>query len=248
VETRKPAVGLLSKKRWRNTAEPSLWHWSGYKYFTAMQLRKPWPHNGGTRHTPHLALAVGSVVMRERIAITRRAAHVSGLPDPEYVRSILRQAMYGVTTEGTSTCVFAGAGYYRSGGKTAPWRWPISYKRQVRRAQIRRALQRDYGGQDGGVKVSVLAWICAPTGTCGGMENRGLVPPTPPDRAPCVRLFADGPHPNWQTWWRCVAAAFADRHRLGQRAAAWPPVISPRFAHSGVALVVWQSWSGECLG
>ena len=106
------------QKRWYAGETISLGIGQGYNSFTMVQLAQAMATlaNGGTRHTPHLALATASVVTRERTSIAPGELPVSLGYKPEHVRTIL-QAMYGVTTEGTSTRVFAGAGY-RSGGKT----------------------------------------------------------------------------------------------------------------------------------
>jgi penicillin-binding protein 2 len=106
------------QKRWYAGETISLGIGQGYNSFTMLQLAHAMATlaNGGTRHTPHLALATGSVVTRERTTLTPDEPPVSLGYKPEHVQTILR-AMHGVTTEGTSTRVFAGAGY-RSGGKT----------------------------------------------------------------------------------------------------------------------------------
>ncbi|MFT5934114.1 MAG: penicillin-binding protein 2, partial [Hydrogenophaga sp.] len=106
------------QKRWYAGETISLGIGQGYNSFTMLQLAQAMATlaNGGTRHTPHLALATGSVVTRERTTLTPDEPPVSLGYKHEHVQTILR-AMHGVTTEGTSTRVFAGAGY-RSGGKT----------------------------------------------------------------------------------------------------------------------------------
>jgi penicillin-binding protein 2 len=131
IDLRGEVRGVLPSQAWKraNYKRPEQQRWyagetislgigQGYNSFTMLQLAQAMATlaNGGTSHTPHLALATGSVVTRERVALTPDEPSVSLGYKPEHVRTIL-QAMYGVTTEGTSTRVFAGAGY-RSGGKT----------------------------------------------------------------------------------------------------------------------------------
>ncbi len=105
------------QQRWYAGETISLGIGQGYNSFTMLQLAQAMATlaSGGTRHTPHLALATESVITRERTTAPVEAPVSLGFK-PEHVKTILR-AMYGVTTEGTSARVFAGAGY-QSGGKT----------------------------------------------------------------------------------------------------------------------------------
>ncbi len=104
------------QQRWYPGETISLGIGQGYNHFTMLQLAHATATlaAGGQRHRPHL--------VREIIAAdgSRRPAPVepmAPLPlDPAHVRAVL-EAMGGVTQEGTSTRVFAGAPY-RSGGKT----------------------------------------------------------------------------------------------------------------------------------
>jgi penicillin-binding protein 2 len=131
IDLRGEVRGVLPSQAWKrdNYKRPEQQRWyagetislgigQGYNSFTMLQLAQAMATlaNGGTRHTPHLALATGSAVTRERTTLTPDGPPVSLGYKPEHVQTILR-AMHGVTTEGTSTRVFAGAGY-RSGGKT----------------------------------------------------------------------------------------------------------------------------------
>jgi penicillin-binding protein 2 len=106
------------QQRWYAGETISLGIGQGYNSFTMLQLAHAMATlaNGGTRHTPHLALATLSTLTKERTPLAPQEPPVSLGYKPEHVQTVLR-AMHGVTTEGTSTRVFAGAGY-RSGGKT----------------------------------------------------------------------------------------------------------------------------------
>jgi penicillin-binding protein 2 len=106
------------QQRWYAGETISLGIGQGYNSFTMLQLAQAMATlaNGGTRHTPHLALATDSVLTKERTVLAPQEPPFSMGYKPEHVQTVLR-AMHGVTTEGTSTRVFAGAGYL-SGGKT----------------------------------------------------------------------------------------------------------------------------------
>lgn len=71
--------------------------------------------NGGVKHQPHLGLAMEDAVSRQRHALPRHTPTSLGL-SPDHI-ALVNRAMVGVTQEGTSTRVFAGAPY-SSGGKT----------------------------------------------------------------------------------------------------------------------------------
>jgi len=131
IDLRGEVRGVLPSQAWKraNYKRPEQQRWyagetislgigQGYNSFTMLQLAQAMATlaNGGTRHTPHIALATSNMLTRERTALVPQAPSVSLGYRPEHVQTIL-QAMYGVTTEGTSARVFAGSGY-RSGGKT----------------------------------------------------------------------------------------------------------------------------------
>ena len=105
------------QKKWYAGETISLGIGQGYNSFTMLQLAQATATlvNKGIKHKPQLVIATQDASTRVRTPIA---------PDqpedlrykPENVDIILR-AMVGVTKEGTSTRVFAGAGYV-SGGKT----------------------------------------------------------------------------------------------------------------------------------
>jgi len=122
--------GVLPSQEWkRNTykrAEQKKWYagetislgiGQGYNTFTMLQLAQATAilANNGIRHRPHLVLATQDPVTHVTTPIPRPAPEDLGYK-PEHV-AVIRKALVGVTQEGTSARVFAGAGYL-SGGKT----------------------------------------------------------------------------------------------------------------------------------
>ncbi len=122
--------GVLPSTTWKRKAykKPELQKWyagetislgigQGYNNFTMLQLAHAMATlaSGGQRHRPHLVREIHDVLTRERREVGGHALEPLPLK-PEHVE-VVKRAMYGVTQEGTSTRVFAGAAY-RSGGKT----------------------------------------------------------------------------------------------------------------------------------
>lgn len=123
-------TGLLPSTAWKARAykKPEQQKWyagetislgigQGYNNFTMLQLASAVSTlvSGGERYKPRLVREVEDVVTRER----RQVAHDALDPLPlkrEHVQ-VINNAMHQVTTVGTGTRVFAGAGYV-SGGKT----------------------------------------------------------------------------------------------------------------------------------
>ena len=105
------------QQRWYAGETISLGIGQGYNNFTMLQLAHAMATlaNGGIRYKPHLTMATENVITRERVPLPGPPPENLGFK-PENVRIVLN-AMQAVTTEGTSTRVFAGAGY-ASGGKT----------------------------------------------------------------------------------------------------------------------------------
>jgi penicillin-binding protein 2 len=71
--------------------------------------------NNGIKHKPQLVIATQEATAKTREAVAPAPPQNLGL-SPEHIEFV-RRAMVGVTQEGTSARVFAGAGYL-SGGKT----------------------------------------------------------------------------------------------------------------------------------
>lgn len=105
------------QKRWYAGETISLGIGQGYNSFTILQLAHATATlaNAGVRHRPHLAIATVDAVSRARQAITPEPAVDLGFKAQNL--DVVRRAMVGVTQEGTSTRVFAGARYL-SAGKT----------------------------------------------------------------------------------------------------------------------------------
>lgn len=105
------------QQKWYAGETISLGIGQGYNNFTMLQLAHAMATlaGGGIKRTPHLTLATENVVTRERTPLPVPAEVNLGFKR-ENIDTVLR-AMHGVTVEGTSTRVFAGAGYL-SGGKT----------------------------------------------------------------------------------------------------------------------------------
>ena len=105
------------QQRWYAGETISLGIGQGYNNFTMLQLANATATlvSGGQRFQPRLVREVEDPVTRERRTVPREALEPLPLK-PEHVEAV-RKALYGVTVEGTSTRVFAGAPY-TSGGKT----------------------------------------------------------------------------------------------------------------------------------
>ncbi len=122
--------GVLPSQAWKRNAyrRPDQQRWyagetislgigQGYNAFTILQVASAMATlaNQGVQHTPHIARASQSPATPQAVALPRPPGKPLGYR-PEHVQAVL-SAMEAVTQEGTSTRVFAGAGY-RSGGKT----------------------------------------------------------------------------------------------------------------------------------
>jgi penicillin-binding protein 2 len=105
------------QQRWYAGETISLGIGQGYNNFTMLQLASATATlvSGGQRYQPRLVREVENVLSGERKPIAGQALPPLALK-PEHVE-VIRRALAGVTTEGTSTRSFAGAPY-ASGGKT----------------------------------------------------------------------------------------------------------------------------------
>jgi penicillin-binding protein 2 len=105
------------QKKWFAGETISLGIGQGYNSFTMLQLGQAIATlaNNGVKHRPHLVIATQDAMTRVKKQVDDVAPIDLGFR-PENV-AIVRDAMVGVTTEGTSARVFAGAAY-RSAGKT----------------------------------------------------------------------------------------------------------------------------------
>ena len=105
------------QRRWYAGETISLGIGQGYNNFTMLQLAHATATlaNNGIKHRPHLVHAVRDPVSRELVPVEQPAPENLGYK-PQNLAEV-RRALVGVTQGGTSTRVFAGAGYV-SGGKT----------------------------------------------------------------------------------------------------------------------------------
>ena len=105
------------QQRWYAGETISLGIGQGYNSFTMLQLAQATAilANRGVKHVPHLGLATEDAITRTRHPIERPPGENLGL-QPAHLEAVVK-AMVGVTQEGTSTRVFAGAPYL-SAGKT----------------------------------------------------------------------------------------------------------------------------------
>ncbi|HEY1104180.1 MAG TPA: penicillin-binding protein 2 [Burkholderiaceae bacterium] len=105
------------QKRWYPGETISLGIGQGYNTFTILQLAQATAilANGGVKHKPRLIIATQHPITRAEVMTPPAPAENLGFK-PQNV-DVVRRAMVGVTQEGTSARVFAGAAYL-SGGKT----------------------------------------------------------------------------------------------------------------------------------
>jgi penicillin-binding protein 2 len=117
TEWKKHAYRKPEQQRWYAGETISLGIGQGYNNFTMVQLAHAMATvlAGGQRHAPRVVREIKDVVTREAAQVERPVQDALDYK-PEHVEAI-RRAMVGVTKEGTSTRVFAGAAY-SSGGKT----------------------------------------------------------------------------------------------------------------------------------
>ena len=105
------------QQKWYPGETISLGIGQGYNSFTMLQLAHALSAvvNEGVKHRPHLVIATEDARSRQRAAVPKAQPTDLGLQEAHL--EAVRQAMVGVTRQGTSTRVFQGAGYV-SGGKT----------------------------------------------------------------------------------------------------------------------------------
>ena len=114
---KRAAYRRKEQQKWYAGETISLGIGQGYNAFTMLQLAQATATvaSGGQRYSPRLVREVEDFETREQRRLSGRALEPLPL-NPEHV-AFIHQALYGVTQEGTSARVFAGAPY-RSGGKT----------------------------------------------------------------------------------------------------------------------------------
>ena len=117
TEWKRNAYKKPEHKKWYAGETISLGIGQGYNTFTMLQLAQATAilANNGIKHKPQLVIATQDAMTRVLAPIPPSPAEDLGYK-PENV-AVVRRALVGVTQEGTSAGVFAGAGYL-SGGKT----------------------------------------------------------------------------------------------------------------------------------
>ncbi|HQR99723.1 MULTISPECIES: penicillin-binding protein 2 [unclassified Polaromonas] len=116
-EWKRKTYKRADQQKWYPGETISLGIGQGYNAFTMLQLAQATATvaNNGVRHKPQLVIATQDPMTRAIEPIAPEPPQNLGYK-PENV-AVIRKALVGVTQEGTSTRVFAGAGYL-SGGKT----------------------------------------------------------------------------------------------------------------------------------
>ena len=114
---KRKAYKKAEQQRWYPGETISLGIGQGYNTFTMLQLAQATAvlANNGIKHKPRLVISTQDSVTREMRPLPAGAPQDLGYK-AEHVE-LIRRALVGVTQEGTSARVFAGAGYL-SGGKT----------------------------------------------------------------------------------------------------------------------------------
>jgi penicillin-binding protein 2 len=117
TEWKRNAYKRPEMKKWYAGETISLGIGQGYNSFTMLQLAQATAvlANAGVKNKPHLVIATQDSLLRQRIPVVSESPTDLGYK-PEHVATVHR-ALVGVTLEGTSARVFAGAGY-QSAGKT----------------------------------------------------------------------------------------------------------------------------------
>ncbi|HET8693615.1 MAG TPA: penicillin-binding protein 2 [Aquabacterium sp.] len=117
TEWKRKAYKRPEQRKWYAGETISLGIGQGYNSFTMLQIAcaNATLASGGLRFQPRLVREIEDVMTKEKRVISSDALPPLSYK-PEHL-AIVKQAMYGVTQEGTATRVFMGAGY-QSGGKT----------------------------------------------------------------------------------------------------------------------------------
>ena len=114
---KKKAYKRADQQKWYPGETISLGIGQGYNTFTMLQLAQATAilANNGVKHKPRLVIGTQDPLTHELRPLQAEPAEDLGYK-PEH-SAVIRRALVGVTQEGTSARVFAGAGYL-SGGKT----------------------------------------------------------------------------------------------------------------------------------
>ena len=117
TDWKKKAYRRVQQQKWYSGETISLGIGQGYNSFTMLQLAQATATlaNNGIKHKPQLVIGTVDPVSGARVAVPPAPAQDLGFKAQNV--AVVRRAMVGVTQGGTSTRVFANAGYL-SGGKT----------------------------------------------------------------------------------------------------------------------------------
>ncbi len=117
TEWKRNAYKRAEQRKWYAGETISLGIGQGYNTFTMLQMATALATvvSDGQRYQPRVVREIENVLTRER-RVSSSQALTPLVYKPEHT-AFIREAMFGVTQEGTSTRVFVGAGY-QSGGKT----------------------------------------------------------------------------------------------------------------------------------
>lgn len=117
TEWKRNAYKRPEQQKWFAGETISLGIGQGYNNFTMLQLAQATAilANNGVRHTPHLIQARGDALKQQFVEVAPAPPQDLGYK-LEHI-AVVQRGMVGVTQEGTSRRVFAGASYL-SGGKT----------------------------------------------------------------------------------------------------------------------------------
>jgi penicillin-binding protein 2 len=191
TEWKRNAYKRAEQKKWYAGETISLGIGQGYNTFTMLQLAQATAilANNGVKHKPQLVIATQDAMTRTRTPIAPNPPEDLGYK-PENVAVVLR-ALVGVTQEGTSAGVFAGAGYL-SGGKTGTAQAVTIGQKEKYNASKMEEFQRDHAlymafAPADDPKIAIAAVV----------ENAGF---GAAHAAPIVRRVFDywlmGQHPN----------------------------------------------------
>jgi penicillin-binding protein 2 len=229
-------------KRWYAGETISLGIGQGYNTFTMLQLAQATAilANDGVKLKPRVVIATEDAVTRERVAVAAPPPENLGYK-PEHV-ALVRKAMVGVTQQGTSTRVFAGAGYL-SGGKTGTAQAVGVGQKEKYNASKLEEHQRDHSlyvafapADDPKIALAVV------------VENAGF---GAAHAAPIARRVFDywlmGEYPNEQDLAavRQGKAAAPIGKPLDAAEAAWPPARSLAAAAAAAAAPAWRPSSPD---
>ena len=217
------------QQKWYAGETISLGIGQGYNSFTMLQLALATATlaNNGIKHKPHLVTATIDASTRTKVPVDLEPPQDLGFK-PEHLE-VIRKALVGVTQQGTSTRVFAGAAYL-SGGKTGTAQAVSMGQRDKYNAARMEEHQRDHSlymalapAEDPRIALAAI------------VENAGF---GSAHAAPIARRVFDywllGQYPNaedMQAVQKGLAAAPIGKPLLAAEL-PWPPMVAGAEAHT----------------